>query len=430
MYLSSWFFPNSCHASLTLDIDDDKLIKTMIALSDAKKDWEEGDVKYWSDDQEEQGEEDMEICENEEEPVADQPDNVMQNYAFSWDSYANNPWAPTGVSKKKASGVASDKSSTMSDLKIKGTVPDRLNKTDNTDDSRIDDLKPVELATGSVGPADVETATSLPPVDTDNEGLSLAGDFVTEEAKASVLNENITTEDNDLRPSINAKDDKNSLVADTKSTVDSITPVTSSDTKVSVVAESVTAPAVTTMENAETSVSAKDTEVKIEATESAVSIECTKPSGTNAETAEPTNEETKASVASTDASENPATGAEPSESIKTEEGEWKTNSDDSSKISANVSEPTADTDTKRDEKSKSDKTENEPTKKYTAADFPISKDGSCPHCKSTDVIYIVVTNKSHNVKLPPVLQKLLKYKLAYKLARRGLSCIESFYFTE
>ncbi len=65
---------------------------------------------------------------------------------------------------------------------------------------------------------------------------------------------------------------------------------------------------------------------------------------------------------------------------------------------------------------KTNSAENE-QKKYTTADFPVSKDGSCPYCRSAEVVYIVVSSESTNTKLPTILQKLLQFNFAYKMPR-------------
>jgi hypothetical protein len=54
----------------------------------------------------------------------------------------------------------------------------------------------------------------------------------------------------------------------------------------------------------------------------------------------------------------------------------------------------------------------------TAATYPVSKDGSCPHCGSTSVRYIIlIKDSSKDIKLPPTLDKLLKLGKAFKMAK-------------
>ena len=54
----------------------------------------------------------------------------------------------------------------------------------------------------------------------------------------------------------------------------------------------------------------------------------------------------------------------------------------------------------------------------TAASYPVSKDGSCPHCGSTVVRYIIlVKDSTKDITLPPTLDKLLKIGKAFKMAK-------------
>ena len=64
-------------------------------------------------------------------------------------------------------------------------------------------------------------------------------------------------------------------------------------------------------------------------------------------------------------------------------------------------------------------------KPYTAEDYPVSKDGACPYCKSTDVVYIIIDyknddddgNEKSDEDLPEILKKLLDYHYAYKMPK-------------
>ena len=64
-------------------------------------------------------------------------------------------------------------------------------------------------------------------------------------------------------------------------------------------------------------------------------------------------------------------------------------------------------------------------KPYTAADYPVSKDGTCPYCKSADVVYIIIDyknddddgNEKNDEDLPKILKKLLDCHYAYKMPK-------------
>ena len=75
----------------------------------------------------------------------------------------------------------------------------------------------------------------------------------------------------------------------------------------------------------------------------------------------------------------------------------------------------------KDEASAEDEKSSQSKKKhYTAEDYPVSKDGTCPYCKSADVVYIIISFKEEddsNEDLPDILKKLLDYNFAYKLPR-------------
>lgn len=90
--------------------EDDQLIKTMLAISSAKEDWDKGEVKLWSGDSDPGGES-MEVSHNKTDLSPGQQNK--QAYAFSWKSYGSNPWAPVDLSSKrhgsKSVPVAKDK---------------------------------------------------------------------------------------------------------------------------------------------------------------------------------------------------------------------------------------------------------------------------------------------------------------------------------
>ena len=57
----------------------------------------------------------------------------------------------------------------------------------------------------------------------------------------------------------------------------------------------------------------------------------------------------------------------------------------------------------------------------TPATYPVSKDGSCPHCGSTVVRYIIlIKDSTKDITLPPTLERLLQMGKAFKMAK-GLS---------
>lgn len=58
------------------------------------------------------------------------------------------------------------------------------------------------------------------------------------------------------------------------------------------------------------------------------------------------------------------------------------------------------------------------TAKTPESQYPVSSSGRCPYCGSTDVKYIiVVSDNTHDTKLPPSLQMLLKGNHAFKMAK-------------
>lgn len=58
------------------------------------------------------------------------------------------------------------------------------------------------------------------------------------------------------------------------------------------------------------------------------------------------------------------------------------------------------------------------TAKTPESQYPVSSNGRCPYCGSTDVKYIiVVSDNTHDTKLPPSLQMLLKGNHAFKMAK-------------
>ncbi|XP_065661348.1 uncharacterized protein LOC101239060 isoform X2 [Hydra vulgaris] len=55
---------------------------------------------------------------------------------------------------------------------------------------------------------------------------------------------------------------------------------------------------------------------------------------------------------------------------------------------------------------------------FTAADFPVSSDGACPYCKSTNVVYIIIQDDDlKEEELPPLLTKLLREENAKKVKK-------------
>ena len=236
--------------------DDDHFIKTMLALSDAKEDWDKGEAKLWSDEESEGSEEKMEVEDEENQST----DDKKQLYAFSWDSYGGNPWAPVEFTKKNPQNlvmVASGKSH----------VP-RLVNPDGSE-SQIDE--------------------------SNQPGNEL-------------------TKDSDVEmPETTSKQE---------SGVSDVTPE--------------------------------------------------------------------------------ATQAVKSGNIESTSG---------------AAEPVADK--IKDEGSKESKTDKPEKKIYTADDYPVSIDGTCPYCKSAEVVYIVISNEEENDddNLPEILQKLLKINYAYKMPK-------------
>ena len=68
-------------------------------------------------------------------------------------------------------------------------------------------------------------------------------------------------------------------------------------------------------------------------------------------------------------------------------------------------------------------------KTYTADDYPVSKDGRCPYCESQEVVYIIINEgeEDGDDELPDILQQLLQYNFAYKMAK-GRYCLRKFSF--
>ena len=63
-------------------------------------------------------------------------------------------------------------------------------------------------------------------------------------------------------------------------------------------------------------------------------------------------------------------------------------------------------------------TTTETKQKYSLEDFPVSKDGICPYCKSSDVLYIILMHEnSKDDDLPPILKGLLQQGKAYKMPK-------------
>ena len=64
--------------------------------------------------------------------------------------------------------------------------------------------------------------------------------------------------------------------------------------------------------------------------------------------------------------------------------------------------------------------ENDNRPAFTAADFPVSSDGTCPYCKATNVVYIIIQDDDQKEEeLPPLLMRLLREGNAKKV-KRGL----------
>jgi len=58
------------------------------------------------------------------------------------------------------------------------------------------------------------------------------------------------------------------------------------------------------------------------------------------------------------------------------------------------------------EKGKSDDTRSNSTATKPNAKFPVSKDGACPYCHSTNVVYILLNGEEDDNKLPDLLWRL------------------------
>ena len=240
--------------------DDDHFIKTMLALSDAKEDWDKGEAKLWSDEESEGGEEQMEVEDGENQPS----DSKKQLYAFSWDSYGGNPWAPVEFTRKNPQNLV--------------------------------------------------------------------------------------------------------MVASGKSHVPRLVNPDGSESQID-------------QSNQPDSELTKDSDVKMAETTSKLE------SGVSDVTPEATQE------------------------VKS----------DNMESTSGAAEPVVDK--INDESSKESKTEKPKKKTYTADDYPVSIDGTCPYCKSAEVVYIVISNEEENEddNLPEILQKLLKINYAYKMPK-GLYC--------
>ena len=241
-----------------MDEDDDHFIKTMLALSNAREDWDKGEAKLWSDEELAGNEEKMEIEGRENQRV----DEKKQLYAFSWDSYGSNPWAPVEFTKKNPQNLVMVASG-------KAHVPRLVNQD------------------GSVS-----------QIDQSNQPAS------------------DKTKDNDVKMS--------ETTSKQASEISDVTPQ-----------------------------------------------------------------------------------AEATQATKTDEIEG----------TSGAAEPVADK--VKAENSKDSKTEKPEKKTYTADDYPVSIDGTCPYCKSAEVVYIVISNEEENEddNLPEILQKLLTINYAYKMPK-------------
>ena len=57
-------------------------------------------------------------------------------------------------------------------------------------------------------------------------------------------------------------------------------------------------------------------------------------------------------------------------------------------------------------------------KSFTMADFPVSKDGSCPYCRSTNVVYVIIKSEGDSdADLPELLRTLLNQGKARKVPK-------------
>ena len=65
--------------------------------------------------------------------------------------------------------------------------------------------------------------------------------------------------------------------------------------------------------------------------------------------------------------------------------------------------------------SKKENTETKPA--FTAADFPVSKNGACPYCHSTNVVYIILEEGDEYTELPEMLHRLHMEGKAVKMKR-------------
>ena len=57
-------------------------------------------------------------------------------------------------------------------------------------------------------------------------------------------------------------------------------------------------------------------------------------------------------------------------------------------------------------------------KSFTMADFPVSKDGACPYCRSTNVVYVIIKSEGDSdADLPELLRTLLNQGKARKVPK-------------
>lgn len=179
---------------LLVDDDEDHFIKTMLALSDAKEDWDKGEAKLWSDEESEGGEEKMAVDDGETQST----DNKKQLYAFSWDSYGSNPWAPVEFTKKNPQNLVMVASG-------KGHVPRLVNQ--DGSESQIDETKqPANEITKQA--SDMSDATPLPEATQTTEGGKIEG---TSGAAESVAHE---SKDETSKDNKTEKPEKKTYTAD------------------------------------------------------------------------------------------------------------------------------------------------------------------------------------------------------------------------
>ena len=336
------------------DVDADKLIKTMLALSDAKKDWDEGEAKLWSDEAEnEGGQQDMDVSDGEVVQNASKTLVAVPKdpYAFSWDTYGSNPWAPVDTSKKKSQNAMSQLMTVANSKK-----PD-LSIYINQPPGSISYALGLIKKENTVAASAVQRSATTDP---NREG-------------------NVLTSNDSIKP-----EHKTTLCAEVEKSQPSETEYETTEPPEN---ETIVPPGV----EAETCLKTEGESSEFVKTEAG--------SSWLADSLAFLNDYDSATTAA-------ETTGDPY--VKTEPCS-PDNSETSNDATAAVSDTGTSTSQMSVYKTPSEK------KKFTAADYPVSSDGACPYCKSTDVVYIVVSDKIINLKLPIILRRLLKYKLAYKM---------------